>query len=156
MSDFYPGVEVTVVLNGGQRPMCSALATKDLQKICCCLLNIACCFPCMGNRWQSWRKNIVCVFFPCLFPFVFSSQKDLTPPYYSVAVHTQPPLKPYEEVVYGTGPGLMPPTHPHYIPQYPPPVVGPHVTRSSIRECQDVVQVQVCQQSKWWCLSRGC
>nr|XP_046245101.1 transmembrane protease serine 13a isoform X2 [Scatophagus argus] len=54
------------------------------------------------------------------------------PPYYSVAVHTQPPLKPYEEVVYGVGPGVTPPAHPHYIPQYPPPVVAPQVTRSSI------------------------
>ncbi|XP_070685595.1 transmembrane protease serine 13a [Pempheris klunzingeri] len=54
------------------------------------------------------------------------------PPYYSVAVHTQPPLKSYEEVVYGVGPGLTPPSQPHYIPQYPPPVVVPQVTRSSI------------------------
>ncbi|XP_019129815.1 transmembrane protease serine 13a [Larimichthys crocea] len=54
------------------------------------------------------------------------------PPYYSVAVHTQPPLKPYEEVVYGVGFGLTPPSHPHYIPQYPPPVVVPTVTRPSI------------------------
>ncbi|XP_044210899.1 transmembrane protease serine 13a [Thunnus albacares] len=50
------------------------------------------------------------------------------PPYYSVAVHTLPPLKSYEEVVYG--PGLTPPTQPHYIPQYPPPVVVPQVPRS--------------------------
>ncbi|XP_035535314.1 transmembrane protease serine 13a [Morone saxatilis] len=57
---------------------------------------------------------------------------DPPPPYYSVAMHTQPPLKPYEEVVYGVGPGLTPPSHPHYIPQYPPPVVVPQVTRSSI------------------------
>lgn len=70
------------------------------------------------------------------FPFcVFSSQNEPPPPYYSVAVHTQPPLKGYEEVVYGVGPGLTPPTHPRYIPQYPPPVVLPQVTRSSIREC---------------------
>ncbi|KAM9358674.1 transmembrane protease serine 13a [Symphorus nematophorus] len=54
------------------------------------------------------------------------------PPYYSVDLHTQPPLKPYEEVVYGVGPGLTPLTHPRYIPQYPPPVVVPQVTRSSI------------------------
>ncbi|XP_036973990.1 transmembrane protease serine 13a [Acanthopagrus latus] len=54
------------------------------------------------------------------------------PPYYSVAVHTQPPLKPYEEVVYGVGPGLTPPTYPHYIPQYPPPVAVPQVAHSSI------------------------
>ncbi|KAM3615407.1 uncharacterized protein V6R79_001786 [Siganus canaliculatus] len=54
------------------------------------------------------------------------------PPYYSVAVHTQPPLQPYEEVVYGSGPGLTAPSHLHYIPQYPPPVAAPQVTRSSI------------------------
>lgn len=57
---------------------------------------------------------------------------ELPPPYYSVALHTQPPLKPYEEVVFGVGPGLTPPPHPHYIPQYAPPVVVPQVTRSSI------------------------
>ncbi|XP_028276322.1 transmembrane protease serine 13a [Parambassis ranga] len=68
------------------------------------------------------------------------------PPYYSVAVHTQPPLKPYEEVVYGLGPGVIPPAHPHYIPQYPPPVVAPQVTQSSIppskrkRCCQNNAQ----------------
>lgn len=49
-------------------------------------------------------------------------------------MHTQPPLTPYEEVVYGVGPGLTPPTQPHYIPQYAPPVVVPQVTRPSIRE----------------------
>ncbi|KAF3847717.1 hypothetical protein F7725_020745, partial [Dissostichus mawsoni] len=47
-------------------------------------------------------------------------------------MHTQPPLKPYEEVVYGVGPGLTPPSHPLYIPQYPPPVVVSPVTQSSI------------------------
>lgn len=57
---------------------------------------------------------------------------DPPPPYYSVALHTQPPLKPYEEVVYGVGPGLTPPTHPQYIPRYPSPVVVPQVTQSSI------------------------
>ncbi|KAG8002010.1 Transmembrane protease serine 13, partial [Nibea albiflora] len=62
----------------------------------------------------------------------FSSQNEPPPPYYSVAVHTQPPLKPYEEVVYGVGFGLTPPSHPHYIPQYPPPAVVPTVTRPSI------------------------
>ncbi|XP_061576321.1 transmembrane protease serine 13a [Cololabis saira] len=50
------------------------------------------------------------------------------PPYYSIAVHTQPPLKSYEEVVYGSGPGLTLPNQPHYIPQYPPIVVAPQVT----------------------------
>ncbi|XP_010793282.1 transmembrane protease serine 13-like [Notothenia coriiceps] len=57
---------------------------------------------------------------------------DLPPPYYSLDLHTQPPLKPYEEVVYGVGPGLTPPSHPRYIPQYPPPVVVSPVTQSSI------------------------
>ncbi|XP_045931003.1 transmembrane protease serine 13a [Micropterus dolomieu] len=57
------------------------------------------------------------------------------PPYYSVAVHTQPPHIAYEEVVCGVGPGLTPPTHPHYIPRYPSPVVVPQVTHSSICEC---------------------
>ncbi|XP_042343078.1 transmembrane protease serine 13a [Plectropomus leopardus] len=56
---------------------------------------------------------------------------EAPPPYYSVGLHTQPPLKTYEEVVYGVGPGLTPYTHPHYIPQYTPPVVAPQVTRSS-------------------------
>lgn len=74
--------------------------------------------------------------FTFLFIFsVISPQNEPPPPYYSVALHTQPPLQPYEEVVYGVGPGLTPSTHPHYIPQYPPPVVAPQVTRSSIREC---------------------
>ncbi|XP_078023221.1 transmembrane protease serine 13a isoform X1 [Epinephelus lanceolatus] len=59
-------------------------------------------------------------------------ENEPPPPYYSVDVHTQPPLKSYEEVVYGVGPGLTPPVHPHYIPQYPPPVVVPQVTRSGI------------------------
>lgn len=54
------------------------------------------------------------------------------PPYFSVAVHTQPPLKSYEEVVYGVGPGLKPPTQPHYIPQYPPAGTASPVVRSSI------------------------
>lgn len=67
------------------------------------------------------------------FTYVFSSQNEPPPPYYSVAVHTLPPLKSYEEVVYGVGPGLTPPTQPHYIPQYPPPVAVPQVPRS-IRE----------------------
>ncbi|KAF0030431.1 hypothetical protein F2P81_017162 [Scophthalmus maximus] len=55
---------------------------------------------------------------------------EAPPPYYSVAVHTLPPLKPYEEVVYGVGLGLTPPSQPRYIPQYAPPVAVPIVTRS--------------------------
>ncbi|XP_031152581.1 transmembrane protease serine 13a [Sander lucioperca] len=55
-----------------------------------------------------------------------------SPPPYSVGVYTLPPLKSYEEVVYGVGPGLTPHTHPHYIPQYAPPVVVPQVIQSSI------------------------
>ncbi|XP_004543745.1 transmembrane protease serine 13a [Maylandia zebra] len=51
------------------------------------------------------------------------------PPYYSVAVHTQPPLRSYEEVVYGFGPGMMPPTQPRYIPRYPSSVAVPQVSQ---------------------------
>ncbi|KAI4815300.1 hypothetical protein KUCAC02_005449 [Chaenocephalus aceratus] len=57
---------------------------------------------------------------------------DLPPPYYSLDLHTQPPLKPYEELVYDVGPGLTPPSHPRYIAQYPQPVVVSPVTQSSI------------------------
>ncbi|KAM4589440.1 transmembrane protease serine 13a [Fundulus diaphanus] len=53
------------------------------------------------------------------------------PPYYSVGLHTQPPLRSYEEVVYGSNPGLAIPNQPRYIPQYPPPVVTPPVTTPS-------------------------
>lgn len=68
--------------------------------------------------------------------FFFTVQDQLPPPEYSVAVHTQPPLKPYEEVVYGAGSGwgLNHTTQPRYIPQYPPPVAGPKVALSSPRE----------------------
>ncbi|KAG7478642.1 transmembrane protease serine 13-like [Solea senegalensis] len=55
--------------------------------------------------------------------------KDAPPPYNSVIVHTLPPLKPYEEVVYGVGPGLTPPSQPYYIPRYPSPVVVAPVTQ---------------------------
>ncbi|MED6254428.1 hypothetical protein ATANTOWER_026142 [Ataeniobius toweri] len=54
------------------------------------------------------------------------------PPYNSVGVHTQPTLKPYEEVVYGSNPGLTFPNQPRYIPQYPPPVVAPPVITPSL------------------------
>ncbi len=79
-----------------------------------------------------WRLTSIHFFF--IFSVV-SLQNEPPPPYYSVAVHTQPPLKSYEEVVYGAGPGLTPSTQPHYIPQYPPPVTAPQVTHSSTREC---------------------
>ncbi|XP_030633817.1 transmembrane protease serine 13a [Chanos chanos] len=57
---------------------------------------------------------------------------DPPPPYYSVAVHTQPPLKPYEEVVYGQAYGVGPGGLPYYIPQPPPPVSPPVVTQRDI------------------------
>ncbi|KAJ7990382.1 hypothetical protein DPEC_G00299710 [Dallia pectoralis] len=47
------------------------------------------------------------------------------PPYYTVAVHTLPPLQSYEEVVYGARPA--PPNQLYYIPQQPPPVAVQHV-----------------------------
>ncbi|CAB1426204.1 unnamed protein product [Pleuronectes platessa] len=55
---------------------------------------------------------------------------DPPPPYYPITVHTLPPLKPYDDVVYGVGPGLTPPNHPQYIPQYSPPVAVPPVSHS--------------------------
>lgn len=69
-------------------------------------------------------------------------QDQLPPPYYSVAVHTQPPLKSYEEVVYGAGSGLdlYPASQPRYIPQYPPPPVAPpQLVLLSTRECRQHV-----------------
>lgn len=76
-------------------------------------------------------------------------QDQLPPPYYSVAVHTQPPLKPHEEVVYGTGLGLdlNPATQPRYIPQYPPPVAAPHVSLSHTCECRQ----HVFSSEQSWC-----
>ncbi|KAJ8403717.1 hypothetical protein AAFF_G00345850 [Aldrovandia affinis] len=56
---------------------------------------------------------------------------DLPPPY-SVAVQTQPPLKSYEEVVYGMGGGLYPFSQPHYMPQPPPPVPASQVFQHSL------------------------
>ncbi|XP_040037755.2 transmembrane protease serine 13a [Gasterosteus aculeatus] len=52
------------------------------------------------------------------------------PSYYSIEVQTQPPLKSYEEVVYGVGPGLTPPAYPQYIPQYGPPAAPAQVQLS--------------------------
>ncbi|XP_008285238.1 transmembrane protease serine 13a [Stegastes partitus] len=70
------------------------------------------------------------------------------PPYYSVAVHAQPPLRPYEEVVYGLDPSLKPPTQPHYIPQYPPPpVVAPQVTQSGTPRSR---KKRCCQGNTQW------
>ncbi|XP_005804202.1 transmembrane protease serine 13-like [Xiphophorus maculatus] len=54
------------------------------------------------------------------------------PPYYPAGLHTQPPLRQYEEVVYGSNPGLTLPNQPRYIPRYPPPVVPPPVTEPSL------------------------
>ncbi|KAJ3590261.1 hypothetical protein NHX12_008215, partial [Muraenolepis orangiensis] len=58
---------------------------------------------------------------------------DLPPPYYSVVVHTQPPLQPYESVVHGGGPGASLPSQIHYIPQYALPVAAPIVTHPAPR-----------------------
>ncbi|KAG5269659.1 hypothetical protein AALO_G00204500 [Alosa alosa] len=56
---------------------------------------------------------------------------DLPPPYYSVSLHTQPPLRPYEEVVYGNGFGVPTYQHPHYVPQHPP-VIATAVAQPSL------------------------
>lgn len=52
------------------------------------------------------------------------------PPPYSVSVHPQPPLKPYEEVVYGNAYSVPTYIHPHYIPQHAP-VITTAVTQQS-------------------------
>ncbi|XP_053729831.1 transmembrane protease serine 13a isoform X1 [Synchiropus splendidus] len=57
---------------------------------------------------------------------------DAPPPYYSVTVPSQAPYRPYEVTGYGTGPGLTPHSHPHYIPQYPSPVVPVPVQHTTI------------------------
>lgn len=95
----------------------------------------------------------------CFLSFIvpLSSQNEPPPPYYSVAVHTLPPLKTYEEVVYGVGPGLTPPNQPHYIPQYPPPVAVPQVPRSTreysssmIPQChENTKKFKVYRLNKW-------
>ncbi|XP_041665941.1 transmembrane protease serine 13a [Cheilinus undulatus] len=56
---------------------------------------------------------------------------DSPPPYYPTSIHTLPPLKSYEEVVYGVGPGSTPLNHPRYVPRYPAHVVTPQVTVGS-------------------------
>ncbi|XP_029302336.1 transmembrane protease serine 13a [Cottoperca gobio] len=85
-----------------------------------------------GREGVGWQPYLLDEVFADLSPMAKRDPNEAPPPYYSVAVHTQPPLKSYEEVVYGVGPGLTPPAYPHYIPQYAPPVVVPQVTRSSI------------------------
>ncbi|KAJ8280211.1 hypothetical protein GJAV_G00051880 [Gymnothorax javanicus] len=57
--------------------------------------------------------------------------KDL-PPSYSAAMQHQPPLKSYNEVVYGTGGGPYILSQPRYVPQPYPPVVTAHVTHHNI------------------------
>ncbi|XP_068441410.1 transmembrane protease serine 13a [Clinocottus analis] len=61
-----------------------------------------------------------------------ANQYTNEPAPYSVAVHTLPPLKSYEEVVYGGGLGQTPSAYPQYAPQYLPPVVVNQVPQSSI------------------------
>lgn len=70
--------------------------------------------------------------FAALSPMANHEPSAPPPPYYSVAVHAQPPLRSYEEVVYGLDPGLKLHAQPHYIPQYPPPVAAPQVTQPPI------------------------
>ncbi|KAL0972886.1 hypothetical protein UPYG_G00196060 [Umbra pygmaea] len=60
---------------------------------------------------------------------------ELPPPYYSVAVHTLPPLHSYEELIYGADPGIVPPNQLYYIPQNPPAVAVQHICQPSIPPC---------------------
>ncbi|KAL6471760.1 hypothetical protein MHYP_G00204100 [Metynnis hypsauchen] len=53
------------------------------------------------------------------------------PPYYAVAVHAQPPLNLYGEVIYGVSYGVVQTTVPNYIPQNPLPVAAPVITQNS-------------------------
>lgn len=83
---------------------------------------------------QGFILNMISRYRYLLFwlPCLISSQNE-PPSYYSIEVQTQPPLKSYEEVVYGVGPGLTPPAYPQYIPQYGPPA-APAQVQLSIRE----------------------
>ncbi|XP_034556373.1 transmembrane protease serine 13a [Notolabrus celidotus] len=65
-----------------------------------------------------------------------TDSNDPPPPYYPTSMHTLPPLKSYEEVVYGVGPGLTPLSHPRYIPRYSTQVVVPQVTVQSTPPCK--------------------
>ncbi|XP_072547016.1 transmembrane protease serine 13a [Salminus brasiliensis] len=56
---------------------------------------------------------------------------DPPPPYCSVAVHTQPSLMSYEEMIYGVSYGIVQSPGPKYIPQNPLPVAVPIITQHS-------------------------
>lgn len=80
-----------------------------------------------GNVYHIHCCLLVYITLDHLFP-----QNDAPPPY-SVAVHPQPPLRPYEEVVYGNMFTVPTYIHPHYIPQHAP-VITTAVTQQSLRE----------------------
>uniref|UniRef100_A0A3Q1BX36 Peptidase S1 domain-containing protein n=1 Tax=Amphiprion ocellaris TaxID=80972 RepID=A0A3Q1BX36_AMPOC len=64
-----------------------------------------------------------------------------------MANYDPPPLRPNEEVVYGSEPGLKPPTQPQYIPQHPPPVVVPQVTQPNTTRSR---RKRCCQGNAQW------
>lgn len=83
------------------------------------------------------------------------TQNDLPPPY-SVAVHTQPPLKKDEEVVYDVRPGLNHAAYPHYIHQHPPNVVVPQTVQSGAGECSFNMSAYFrAGNTAWMCVQRG-
>uniref|UniRef100_A0A8C7FE26 Transmembrane serine protease 13 n=1 Tax=Oncorhynchus kisutch TaxID=8019 RepID=A0A8C7FE26_ONCKI len=84
-----------------------------------------------------------------LLPFPLRSplQNELPPPYYSVEVHTLPPLQSYEEAVYGAGPRPTPPNQLYYIPQHPPPVAAQHICQPSISLPDNKRKHKCCQHS---------
>ncbi|XP_024911053.1 transmembrane protease serine 13a isoform X2 [Cynoglossus semilaevis] len=70
---------------------------------------------------------------------------DAPPPYNTVVVHSLPSLKSYDEVAYGTGADLAPPSQPYYIPRYPEPVIvaqvpEPAPSRQKRKLCQKNAQ----------------
>uniref|UniRef100_A0A8C7M077 Transmembrane serine protease 13 n=1 Tax=Oncorhynchus kisutch TaxID=8019 RepID=A0A8C7M077_ONCKI len=75
------------------------------------------------------------------------STNELPPPYYSVEVHTLPPLQSYEEAVYGAGPRPTPPNQLYYIPQHPPPVAAQHICQPSISLPDNKRKHKCCQHS---------
>ncbi|XP_062329166.1 transmembrane protease serine 13a [Osmerus eperlanus] len=70
-------------------------------------------------------------------------EENERPPPYSVAVHTQPPLKSYEDVVFGDPAWLVPPSQPYYIPQHVP-AVTPLPVKEPSKELPSSTKLRCC------------
>lgn len=77
-------------------------------------------------------------------------QNDAPPPYNTVVVHSLPSLKSYDEVAYGTGADLVPPSQPYYIPRYPEPVIVAQVPEPG----QFLAQI-IRQKIRLWLMLNG-